>query len=254
MLPGSNEPVGRPRRARSGIDARTPRGLPSGVKKLEQLDQATAPDGTVLTLCRRDGDYFIRADGVVLMSTRRHASEDRLAELVCAPLRSVPAARVLIGGLGLGFTLRTALDILAADAGVLVVELVAAVIRWNAEPAWNLAASALRDPRVTLRHADVADVLAASPDTFDGIMLDVDNGAEALSTARNARLYRAAGIRAAAAALRPGGRVAYWSAAADPAFADALRRAGLHVESAAARAHATAGPRHTIYLGWRRAA
>jgi spermidine synthase len=221
------------------------------VKPFERLDEATAPDGTVLTLYRHDGAYVIRVAGVELMSTRRHHSEDRLAELVCAPLGGVAGARVLIGGLGLGFTLRAALRALAADAAVTVVELVEGVIRWNAEPAYALAGAAMRDPRVTVRHADVADVLAASPGAFDGIMLDVDNGADALTTASNARLYRAAGIRTAAAALRPGGRLAYWSAVPDPAFADALRRAGLAVEATPARAHATAGPRHALYVARR---
>jgi spermidine synthase len=221
------------------------------VKKFERLDEATAPDGTVLTLCRHDGAYFIRVNGVELMSTRRHRSEDRLAELVCAPLRERPGACVLIGGLGLGFTLRAALRTLAADAQVVVAELVEAVIRWNAEPAYALADDALADPRVRVRHDDVARLLAASPGAFDGIMLDVDNGAEALTAAGNARLYQAAGIRTAVAALRPGGRLAYWSAAADPAFADALRRAGLAVETVAERAHAGGGTRHVLYVARR---
>lgn len=223
------------------------------MKKYERLDEATAPDGTVLTLCRHDGAYFIRVDGVELMSTRRHRSEDRLAELVCAPLAERPEARVLVGGLGLGFTLRAALGALAADARVCVVELVEAVIRWNAHPDYALAGDALRDPRVTVRHDDVARVLAASPAAFDGIMLDVDNGAQALTASHNAQLYRAAGIRVAAAALRPGGRLAYWSATADPAFADALRRAGLAVETTTERAHAGGGTRHVLYVA-RRAA
>lgn len=221
------------------------------MKKFERLDGATAPDGTVLTLYRHDGAYVIRVNGVELMSTRRHHSEDRLAELVCAPLRHSTRPRVLIGGLGLGFTLRAALRTLPDDAALVVVELVAAVIRWNEHPAYDLAGPALRDPRVTLRHDDVARVLAASPGAFDGIMLDVDNGADALTTAGNARLYRDAGIRTAAAALRPGGRLAYWSASADPAFAGALRRAGLTVAATGVRAHATAGTRHTLYIARR---
>lgn len=221
------------------------------MKPFERLDAAAAPDGTVLTLYRHDGAYVIRVDGLELMSTRRHHSEDRLAALACAPLRQMPGARVLVGGLGLGFTLRAALGALAPDAAVDVVELIDAVIRWNANPAYALAGPALQDPRVTVRCDDVVRVLAASPGAFDGILLDVDNGADALTTAGNARLYRAAGIRAAAAALRPGGRVAYWSAGDAPAFADALRRAGLHVEATHARAHATAGPRHTLYVARR---
>lgn len=222
------------------------------MKKYERLDEATAPDGTVLTLYRHDRAYFIRVNGVELMSTRRHLSEDRLGELVCAPLAGTAGARVLIGGLGLGFTLRAALGALAADAEVVVAEFVEAVIRWNQDPAYELAGDALRDPRVTLLHDDVARVLAASAGAFDGIMLDVDNGADALTTAGNAGLYRDAGIRAAAAALRPGGRLAYWSAVADPKFATALRRAGLDVQVESARAYATGfGTRHTLYVARR---
>jgi spermidine synthase len=221
------------------------------VKKYERLDEATAPDGTLLTLYRHDGAYYIRVGGVELMSTRRHHSEDRLAELVCDPLRDVADARVLIGGLGLGFTLRAALRLLRPDAGVVVAELVEAVIRWNEEPAYDLAAAALRDPRVTVVHDDVARVLAASPAAFDGIMLDVDNGADALTSAHNARLYDASGIRLAAAALRPGGRLAYWSADLDPSFADSLRRAGLTVETTGARAHPSTRTRHALYVARR---
>src|SRR5215216_1160786 len=160
------------------------------MKRFERLDEATAPDGTVLTLYRHDGAYYILADGAELMTTRRHHSEDRLAELVCAPLASVAGARVLIGGLGLGYTLRTALRSLAADAKVFVVELVEAVIRWNENPEYGFGRDALRDPRVTLIQDDVANVLAANPGEYDGIMLDVDNGAAAITTADNVRLYQ----------------------------------------------------------------
>jgi spermidine synthase len=222
------------------------------VKRFERLDEAAAPDGTMLALYRHDDSYVIRVGNVELMSTRRHHSEDRLAELVCEPLRHAAGARVLIGGLGLGFTLRAALAVLPDDAHVLVVELVEAVIRWNAHPEYTgLAGAALRDPRVAVRHDDVARVLAASSGAFDGIMLDVDNGADALTTAHNAPLYRDAGIRTAAAALRPGGRLAYWSADPDPAFATALRRAGLTVEATAARAHHGRRTRHILYVARR---
>ncbi len=221
------------------------------MKPFERLDAAAAPDGTVLTLFRHDGAYVIRVGGVELMSTRRHHSEDQLAALACGPLRHAPGARVLIGGLGLGFTLRAALGLLAPDAAVDVVELVEAVIRWNRNPAYALAGPALDDPRVTVRHDDVFRVLAASPGAFDAVLLDVDNGADALTTAGNARLYRDAGIRTAAAALRPGGRLAYWSADEDPGLVAALGRAGMRVEATRARAHATAGPRHALYVARR---
>jgi spermidine synthase len=218
------------------------------VKPTERLGQAVAPDGTVLTLLRHDGAYSIRVDGVELMSTRRHHSEDRLAELVCAPLRDAVGARVLVGGLGLGFTLKAALRELPADAHVIVAELVEGVIAWNRNPEWPLAAEALADPRVVLRHADVADVLREERGRLDGIMLDVDNGAEAMTSAGNAALYERAGIRLAADALRRGGRLAYWSAGDDRAFEAALRRARLVVEVERSRAHARSGLAHTLFV------
>jgi len=220
------------------------------MKRVERLAEATAPDGTVLTLTRHDREYSIRVAGVELMSTRRHHSEDRLAELVCAELGE--GARVAIGGLGLGFTLRAALRALPADARVVVAEIVGEVIEWNRDPAYPLAADALADPRVELVHDDVANVLRAGRGTFDGIMLDVDNGADPLTNAANARLYRRAGIDMAVAALRPGGRLAYWSAYDDLRFADTLRRAGLTVDVIRVRAHDTTGPWHTIFVGTRR--
>jgi spermidine synthase len=221
------------------------------VKRVERLGEAVAPDGTVLVLYRHDGAYSIHAGGQELMSTRRHHSEDVLAELVCAPLRDREDVRVLIGGLGLGFTLRAALRSLAPDARVVVVEIVEEVIRWNRDPGYALAADALGDPRVELRHDDVANVLQGSAGGFDAIMLDVDNGAAALTTRGNARLYRAQGIRRAAAALRPGGRLAYWSAGGDPAFEAALRREGMAVEVTRVAAHPGTKSRHTILVATR---
>lgn len=221
------------------------------MKRIERLGEAVAPDGSVLALHRHDRDYVIRVDGEELMSTRRHHSEDVLAEVVCAPLREREGARVLIGGLGLGFTLRAALASLGPDARIVVAEIVEEVIRWNQNPDYALAADALRDPRVDLRHDDVANVLAASPGEFDAIMLDVDNGAAPLTTKGNAALYRDAGIRRAAAALRPGGRLAYWSAVDDPAFEKALRRAGMAVEATRTRAHPGLKSWHTIFVARR---
>lgn len=222
------------------------------MKPYEKLDEAKAPDGSVLTLYRHDGAYLIRVGGIELMSTRRHQSEDRLAEVACAPLGGTPGVRALIGGLGLGFTLRAALRLLPADATVVVAEIMAEVIRWNREPSYALAADALADPRVELVHGDVARVLRERPDTFDAIMLDVDNGADALVTEGNARLYRDPGIRATVAALRPGGRAVWWSADRDDAFATALRRNGLTVEAERVRAHGGKGAWHWLYVGRRR--
>lgn len=222
------------------------------MKPFERLDEAIAPDGTVLVLYRHDGEYVIRVDGIELMSTRRHHSEEALASLGCAAIAGTAGARVLIGGLGLGFTLRAALALLAPTAHVTVVELVEAVIRWNADPEYALSADAMRDPRVTVRHDDVARTLAACPATFDAILLDVDNGAEAMVTEENARLYRDAGLRTAIAALRPGGTLAYWSADPDPRFETALRRVGLEVTTHMVGARAgKKGPKHVVYVGRR---
>jgi spermidine synthase len=221
------------------------------VKRIERLGQATAPDGSVLELYRHDRDFGIRVNGEDLMSTRRHHSEDVLAEVVCEPLRERADARVLIGGLGLGFTLKAALRALGADARVVVAEIVEEVIGWNRDPELGISPDALADPRVVVRHADVVDVLRDNGDGFDAIMLDVDNGAAALTTRGNAALYRAEGIRRAASALREGGRVAYWSAGEDEAFEKALRREGLTVETVRARAHPTLRSWHTIFVASR---
>ena len=221
------------------------------MKRIERLGEAVAPDGKTLVLYRHDRDYVIRVDGEELMSTRRHHSEDVLGERVCAPLGDQAGVRVLIGGLGLGFTLRAALRSLAPDARVVVAEIVEEVIGWNRNPDFELAADALADPRVEVRHDDVANVLQASPGEFDAIMLDVDNGAAPLTTQGNAALYRARGIRLAAAALRPGGRLAYWSAVDDRAFATALRREGMAVEVHRVRAHPGSRSTHTIFVATR---
>jgi len=217
------------------------------MKPLERLGDARTPDGTVLTLFRHDGAYLIRADGVELMSTRRHLSEDRLAEVACTPYRDTAKPRVLIGGLGLGFTLRAALRVLPPDAEVVVAELVAEVIEWNANPAYALSAEAMQDPRVQVVHTDVVRLLAEQPSAFDAIMLDTDNGPDGMIMSENARLYAARGIARTVAALRPGGRIVYWSVGDDPGFVGALQRAGLTVTTERVRAHATSGPMHTLY-------
>ena len=218
------------------------------MKPVERLGEARTPDGTVIALYRHDGAYLIRADGVELMSTRRHLSEDRLAEVACAPLKNVSQARVLIGGLGLGFTLRAALRELQADAEIVVAELVAEVIAWNANPAYELSAEAMRDVRVTVVHDNVVNVLRTNPGGFNAIMLDTDNGPEGMLMSENARLYAARGIDITAAALRSAGSIVYWSVGDDPTFAGALERHGLRVSSLRVRAHDTSGPMHTLYV------
>lgn len=222
------------------------------MKPLERLGETRTPNGTVIALFRHDGDYLIKADGVELMSTRRHLSEDKLAEVACAPLANKSGARVLIGGLGLGFTLRAALKELRADAQVVVAEFLSDVIAWNANPDYNLSAEAMRDMRVTIVHDDVSNVLRDNPNGFDAIMLDTDNGPDGLLMSENARLYAMRGIAATIAALRDSGIISYWSVGDDTKFVDMLQRSKLTVKTLRFRAHDTAGPMHTIFVATRR--
>jgi spermidine synthase len=221
------------------------------MKPYERLGEARTPNGTVIALFRHDGAYLIRADGVELMSTRRHRSEDRLAEVACAPLAGVPRVRVLIGGLGLGFTLRAALRMLRDDAEVVVAELVAEVIAWNRDPRYGLSVEAMADPRVRVVHDDVTAVLRASPGAFDAIMLDTDNGPDGMLISDNAPLYAPRGVASTVGALRSGGSIVYWSVGEDPGFEATLRKAGLTVRSLHVRAHDTTGPMHTLYVARR---
>ena len=221
------------------------------MKPTRLLGRAATPDGTPITLHEHDGTLSIRAGGVELMSTRQHHSEERLAELACAGLRDRRRAAVLIGGLGLGFTLRATLGHVAADATVVVAELVPAVIAWNRDPALGLAADVIDDPRVEIVTGDVAAVLAGSRGRFDGVMLDVDNGARGLTAAANDGLYLAVGLGAARAALKPRGRLAVWSAGADPRFAVRMEEAGFAVEVVKARTHPQGGGWNAIFVGTR---
>ena len=220
------------------------------MKKTILRDQATTPDGSLMTLHEHDGVFMIRVDGVELMSTRQHHSEERLAELACDQIRSTASAvRVLIGGLGLGFTLRAALAQLGPNATVVVVELMPAVIEWNQTPEFGLGADALADPRVEIIAGDVADVLKTSRGRFDAIILDVDNGASGLTAAANSRLYSAAGLSMARSALRPGGCLAVWSATADPAFVQRMGQSGFAVTVERARTHPTGGSWNSLFIG-----
>ena len=218
------------------------------MRPTERLAKACTPDGADLELLRHDGAYFIRVNGIELMSTRRHLSEDRLAEVACADLGKARGARVLVGGLGLGFTLRAALAALAADAEVVVAELVPDVIAWNARDGFGISAGAMEDPRTRIVAGDVSDVLAANVGGFDAIMLDTDNGPDGMLISENARLYAAKGVARTVAALKPGGVIVYWSVGDDHRFLDLLQRSGLRVETQRVRAHGTAGPMHVLYV------
>jgi spermidine synthase len=215
------------------------------VKAWTLLDRAQTPAGQTVTLHEHDGSYYIQLDGQLLMSTRQHASEERLAALACTHIKNTRRARVLIGGLGFGFTLRAALAALPRDATVLVAELLAPIIDWNRNPALPLAADALADRRVSLLHRDVADVIGDARGEFDAIILDVDNGPAAMSVPANRRLYDHTGLQRLRNALRPTGCVALWSAAPDPAFSAIMTRAGFAVETHHPQ---TRGVRHTIFL------
>ena len=218
------------------------------MKPLERLGEARTPAGTTIALYRHDGAYLIRADGVELMSTRRHLSEDRLALVACTPVRDVPGVRVLIGGLGLGFTLRAALRELPETAEVVVAEFLEEVIAWNANPDYNISVEAMADPRVRIVHDDVVNVLRANPGGFNAIMLDTDNGPDGMLMSENAPLYHMLGIESTINALRPNGVIVYWSVGDDPRFLDALQRSKLKIETLKVRAHETSGPFHTLYV------
>jgi spermidine synthase len=219
------------------------------VKPWILLDHTLTPDGKNISLHEHDGEYAIRVDGNPLMSTRQHTSEERLAELACAHLRGASAPRVLVGGLGFGFTLRAALGALPGSAAIVVAEILEAVIGWNRNPAYPLAADAMADARVNVVHRDVGELIGESGGGFDAILLDVDNGPAAMSTAANARLYQLKGLMRTRAALRSGGCAAWWSAAPAPDFAKLMARAGFHVEIHHSRARGNAGARHTIFVG-----
>lgn len=218
------------------------------MKPLERLGEARTPAGTTIALYRHDGAYLIRADGVELMSTRRHLSEDRLALVACTPVRDAPGVRVLIGGLGLGFTLRAALRELPETAEVVVAEFLEEVIAWNANPDYNISVEAMADSRVRIVHDDVVNVLRANPGGFNAIMLDTDNGPDGMLMSENAPLYHMLGIESTINALRPNGVIVYWSVGDDPRFLDALQRSKLKIETLKVRAHETSGPFHTLYV------
>ena len=202
-------------------------------------------------MCQHASEFLIAANGQSLMSSRMHGSEEALAVLGCRHARTLPRPDVLVGGLGMGFTLRAALDVLPASACVTVAELVPAVVEWNRGPLAAVAAHPLDDPRVHVEAGDVAAVLRANRGRFDAVLLDVDNGPAAFTASDNACLYDAAGLAEARASLTPGGVLAVWSAAEDQAFERRLRAAGLTVARERVRGRGNKGPRHTIVVAQR---
>lgn len=214
------------------------------------VDRTLTPDGKTVILLEHDGSYSIRVDGAELMSTRQHASEEKIAELACAHLTGKRRTRVLIGGLGFGFTLKSALSSAPRDATVVVAELLAPVIAWNRNRSLPFAFDAMADHRVIVLQQDVGGVIRDSPNSFDSMILDVDNGPNALSTGGNVRLYDLTGLQLARAALRPSGWVAIWSVKPDQAFERLMIRAGFKVDVQRCRSRLNAGGWHTLFLGF----
>lgn len=217
------------------------------------LDSAELPGSKEgLRLFQRGAEFSIRVGGRELMNSRLHGSEDALAELAAEKLDGRARPRVLVGGLGLGFTLAASLKVFGKEARVVVAELVPAVVRWNREILAPLAGRPLDDRRVTVCELDVAQVIREQPAGFDAILLDVDNGPEGLTQESNQWLYGPAGLRAAHAALRPRGVLGVWSSGPSTTFIHRLRKVGFEAKEIVARARgAHGGARHVIWLAVR---
>ena len=199
---------------------------------------------------KHDRDLVILAGGKMLMSSRMHGSEEELAAVACKHIANAEEPRVLVGGLGLGYTLRATLDLVPASAAVVVAELVEGVVEWNRGPLGPLANHPLDDPRVTVAIGDLGKAMRLDKKGFDAILLDVDNGPDAFTATGNAALYDNRGVTQAYAALRPGGVLAVWSAWEDRKFEQRLRWAGFTVTMHRMRARLKrGGPRHTIFVG-----
>jgi len=215
------------------------------------IERTTVPgNDTELTLWRRDDDFAIRLAGVPgdLMNSRRYHSEEALAELACARLGADDDARVLVGGLGMGFTLGAVLRCVPHSAEVIVAELVPGVVEWNRGLLGQCAGRPLDDGRTRVHPGDVAELIKQPAGDFDAILLDVDNGPEAMTAADNEWLYSSPGLRQTYTALRPAGVAAFWSARADQRFASRLRKTGFKVQLRTVRARPGKGSRHTIFV------
>jgi spermidine synthase len=214
------------------------------------IDTAKVPgDSAELRLKRRGAEFSIMLGSNELMNSRLSGSEEALAGLSCAKIRNRPRPHVLIGGLGMGFTLRAALAELGPDARVTVAELLPAVVAWARGPMAEIFGDSLTDPRVAIHIGDVGAPIRSGRSTYDAILLDVDNGPEGLTRKSNDSLYSLAGLGAARAALTPGGVLAVWSSAPNRAFTGRLRQSGFAVDEVGVRANGTrGGARHTIWI------
>ena len=221
------------------------------MKKWTVLGVAEIPNnGGELKLSQRDQEFSIRLSGIrgELMNSRVHGSEESLAELGCADLANTAGAHVLVGGLGMGFTLTAALKAVNDTSIVTVAELIPEVVEWNQGPLGDCAGNPLRDPRTTVFVGDVGTQFN-SPETFDAILLDVDNGPEGLTHTENDLLYSQRALEKIYKALKPNGTLAVWSAGPDPLFLIRLKKAGFHASARSVRARPGKGSHHTIFLG-----
>jgi spermidine synthase len=216
-----------------------------------ELGRAKVSDSE-LVLMQRGDEFAIRMRGAELMNSRSHASEEMLARLGCAGLGRIAGARVLVGGLGMGFTLRAALDVLPRDAQVVVVELVPEVVAWNRTHLAELARRPLDDPRVVVQTGDVADVIAKQHGAWNAILLDVDNGPDAFTSPSNAKLYGLKGLMACRKALVPGGALGVWSVEDDKKFTDRMRGAAFEIDKQRIAARPNSTVKHVIWIGRRR--
>jgi len=216
----------------------------------ELLDTAEVPGrGGTIRLYQRGDEFSIRIVGQgELMNSRMHGSEDALAEMTCARLDNVNAPRLLIGGMGMGFTLAAALKHAGERAEIVVAELIPAVIEWNRGPLATLTGNPLNDPRVSVHLGDVADLLQTRSADYDAILLDVDNGPEGFTRKDNDWLYDVDGLSAAWAALRPSGVLAVWSAGPAPDFLQRLYKIGFEAEEVRVYAHGSKGTRHVLWF------
>lgn len=217
----------------------------------ELLGTALVPGGEELRLFAHGRDFMIVLGHNELMSTRMRGSEEALATMTAQRLKGTTAQNWLIGGYGMGFTLRAALGVLGADARITVAELVPEIIDWARGPMAEVAAGCLDDPRVRLSMGDVADAILLAPEPLDAILLDVDNGPEAISQAGNRRLYNDSGVRACAEALVPGGVVGVWSAGPNDTYAARMKRHGLATEVLRVPVRKGARATHVIFIGKR---
>jgi spermidine synthase len=222
------------------------------MKPRELIATAVVPGGDELRLFRRDDDFMIVLGGNELMNSRMSGSEEALAVMTCARLSNRTTPHLLVGGYGMGFTLRAALQVLPPRASVTVAELVPEIIAWARGPMAGLTAGCLEDSRVEVVERDVAALIGRAREAYDAILLDVDNGPDGLTRRANDQLYSRAGLASAKRALKPGGVLAIWSASADPAFTRRLSDSGFAVDQVEVRARSNGkGPRHTIWFAER---